>query len=170
MKLKDPLYSWDSATGIASCILTYEGHTFCGMATCAPEDQDMMSEKTGLTIAESRAVIKLMCYYREQVLAKLAALNQLYYSMKHSQKFNVKSYENIMLQRQISNYTYELAAIRDEIAGERKELCTYIKKKDEFYQSVRKNRTFDKFKDLKVDDSQLVFEYPGELKAKDKKG
>ena len=58
---------------------------------------------------------------------------------------------------------------RDEIASERKELCTYIKKKDEFYQSVRKNRTFDKFKDLKVDDSQLVFEYPGEIKAKDEK-
>ena len=89
--------------------------------------------------------------------------------MKHSQRFNDKSYENIMLQRQISNYTYELAAVRDEIASERKELCTYIKKKDEFYQSVRKNRTFNKFKDLKVDDSQLVFEYPGEIKTKDEK-
>ena len=46
---------------------------------------------------------------------------------------------------------------------------TKDKKKDEFYQSVRKNRTFNKFKDLKVDDSQLVFEYPSEIKAKDEK-
>ena len=60
----------------------------------------MLSEKTGNEIAYSRALIEAYNYRRNCIIKPgLKALNQLYYSMKHSKKFNKKSYEMKMLYR-----------------------------------------------------------------------
>ena len=40
--------------------ITYKGIELTGEAICHPTDEDMMSERTGLCIAEARANIKLM--------------------------------------------------------------------------------------------------------------
>ena len=60
--------------------------------------------------------------------------------MKHSNKFNPKSYENIMLQRQIRIFKFDIDEIKKIIATEKQNLMAYISEKDKFYNKVRKNR------------------------------
>ena len=56
-----PKHSFDPATGVATCeLLDKNGKKYYGRAVCCNEDADMMSEKTGLIIAESRAVIQAL--------------------------------------------------------------------------------------------------------------
>ena len=60
--------------------------------------------------------------------------------MKHSNKFNPKSYENIMLQRQIRIFKFDIDEIKKIIATEKQNLMAYISEKDKFYNKIRKNR------------------------------
>ena len=50
-------YDWDEKTGQAVCTIIDRGKVYQGFAWCREEDKDMMSSKTGLTIAEFRAHI-----------------------------------------------------------------------------------------------------------------
>lgn len=100
----------------------------------------MKSEKTGCEIAFRRAKIYAMQDYRDELKIKLSALNQLYYSMKHSTHFNEKSYENKMLQRQIHLIKFDLDTAKEIIASEQKNLKEYIDAKDNFYKNTRTRR------------------------------
>ena len=93
-----PMISWDADAGLACCIATNGNKVFTGIAKCHPDDSDMCSEKTGSEIACRRANIDALRSYRDELKIALKALNQLYYSMNKSKKFNEKSYENRMLQ------------------------------------------------------------------------
>lgn len=138
---KEPLMSWDEETGCASCIMYYKDETFYGYAICADEDRDMMSEKTGLSIAESRAYIKYLQYRRNvEIKNELRGLNQLYYTMKHSTHFNPESYEARTLMRQIKIREEDMETLRQLINVERNNLTTFIIKKERFYQTIRQNR------------------------------
>ena len=99
-KHKKPQFMWDEKTGVAVCILQGEYGTFSGEASCHPDDQDMMSEKVGCEIAYSRAMIESLLHIKNNIIKpSLGSLKQLQYSMKHSKKFNPKSYETKMLWR-----------------------------------------------------------------------
>lgn len=135
-----PIFEWDSDIGLASCILTDGEHYYTGIAQCHPDDQDMMSEKTGCEIAFRRAKIEVLKSYRDELKIKLEALRQLYYSMNQSNKFNEKSYENKMLQRQIRLLDFDLTTTKEIIATEKQNLKDYLKKKDEFYNKTRSRR------------------------------
>lgn len=74
MTFKEPLYAWDPKTGAASCIIEYDGLTFCGNAQCHEADLDMCSERVGIYIAELRAKIKFMQYLKRINKEKLAEL------------------------------------------------------------------------------------------------
>ena len=135
-----PIFNWDAETGIASCILSNGEKVFTGFAQCHPDDEDMKGEKTGCEIALRRAKINALRGYRDELKTKLAALNQLYYSMNTSKRFNEKSYENRMLQRQIRQITFDLDTTKEMIAMEEVGLRAYIKSKDVFYIQTRKRR------------------------------
>ena len=60
--------------------------------------------------------------------------------MKHSKKFNPKSYENKMLKRQIECWEFDLAIINDMIDTERTWIRDYINTKETLYQNIRANR------------------------------
>lgn len=60
--------------------------------------------------------------------------------MKHSKKFNEKSYENKMLQRQINMIKQDIQTVKEMIEEERNNLKSYIDTKDDFYKKVRANR------------------------------
>lgn len=137
---RQPIFEWDEESGIASCILTDGQHYYVGTAQCHTEDKDMQSEKTGCEIAFKRARIKTWQGYKDELKIKLAALNQLYYSMKHSTHFNENSYENKMLQRQINLIKFDLDTVKEIIDNEQKDLRDYIKDKDIFYNKVREKR------------------------------
>lgn len=135
-----PIFNWDAESGVASCILSDGEKVFTGFARCHPEDADMSSEKTGCEIALRRAKISALRGYRDELKTKLSALNQLYYSMNRSKRFNEKSYENIMLQRQIRQIDFDLTTTKEMIASEELSLRAYITSKDVFYTQTRKRR------------------------------
>lgn len=136
-----PIFSWDAETGVASCILDSNAGVFVGTAKCHPDDVDMQSEKTGCEIAYRRAYINMLRHYRDnEIKPALAALKQLYYTMNRSKRFNEKSYENVMLQRQIRLKELDLDTTREMLATKEESLRSLITEKEKFYQRIRKNR------------------------------
>ena len=136
----EPILHWDEEAGVASCIVSDNEKVYTGFARCHPDDSDMSSQKTGCEIALRRAKIAALRGYRDELKIRLSALKQLYYSMNKSQRFNAKSYENKMLQRQIRQINFDLDTTKEMIATEEQNLRTYIADKDKFYQKVRFNR------------------------------
>ena len=140
----EPIFNWDGKIGMASCILSDGEKTYIGFAQCHPDDMDMAGEKTGCEIAFRRAKIKALKGYRDELKIQLKALNQLYYSMNRSNKFNEKSYENKMLQRQLNRINFDLDTVKEMITNEKQSLSKYLNEKEEFYKKIRKNRKKDK--------------------------
>lgn len=100
MKKIKPIFHYDKETGCSTCVIETKYGKFSGTACCHPDDMDMASEKVGCEIAYSRAAIESLKYERDCIInPALKALKQLYFSMKHSKKFNPKSYETKMLWR-----------------------------------------------------------------------
>ena len=60
--------------------------------------------------------------------------------MKHSKKYNEKSYENKMLYRQIKNLEEDLKLTKDLIKNYKESLNKYIKEKDERFKQIRAYR------------------------------
>lgn len=135
-----PIFEWDAELGLATCILTDGENVFYGTAQCHEDDSDMKNEKTGCEIAFRRARIDSIKYYRDERKTKLAAVNQLYYSINKSKKFNPNSYEAKMLRRQIRMYESDLAVAKEMLVHQQESLIQYIKEKDEFYKHIRANR------------------------------
>lgn len=137
----EPMFEWNPEAGTATCVLTDGNNIFLGVATCGPDDRDMMSEKTGCQIAMYRAKIDYLKHLRDnEFKPKLAALKQLYYSINQSKHFNNNSYETKMLCRQIYLTNSDLTLIKEEIANTKYELNSYLEKKKEFYKTIRERR------------------------------
>ena len=136
----EPIFNWDEDAGVASCILSDGEKVFTGFAQCHPDDKDMSSEKAGCEIAFRRARINALRGYRDELKIKLKALNQLFYSMNKSYRFNEKSYENKMLQRQIRMIDFDLTTTKEMIATEEQSLRQYLSDKDKFYTKTRIRR------------------------------
>lgn len=133
---KDITYEYNK--GSAKCIINYKGFDFIGCAKCHPEDEDMESERVGMTIAETRASIKVINFIRDyEVKPQLKILNHLYSNMRRSKYYNPNSYEAKMLRSQIRVIEKELATINNQIADERKFVKDYIDGKDKLYQRLR---------------------------------
>lgn len=136
-------YLYDKDSGVSTYIIEYEGQYFTGIAHCAPEDADMQNEKTGINIAQRRAIIKLFQYRRNELKHKLAALNQLYYSVNKSKKYDSHGYMENMLEHQRQQIQDELNLMKDALKDEQQNLQQYLKNKDEFYRRIRTNRNKD---------------------------
>ena len=136
----EPSFEWNEELKMASCFLKDGQEVFVGFAQCHPEDMDMVTEKVGCEIAFYRAKIKFYQSLKKDLKTALYALNQLYYSMKHSKQFNENSYENHMLQRQIAIHETDLKTIKNLIKIEKEALYKYIDEKDKFYKKIRSNR------------------------------
>ena len=137
---------WDEEYKHAYCgIKTPDGNTVVGEAICHPQDVDMVSEKTGCTIAERRAYIKYMQYQKENILKpELKALKKFYNVVNQSKYYNEQDYTNQMLIRHIKRLEGDIESLKQEIKTEKINLRDYISTKDTFYQEVRKHRQTDK--------------------------
>lgn len=141
MKKIKPIFHYDKETGCSTCVIETKYGKFSGTACCHPDDMDMASEKVGCEIAYSRAAIDSLKYERDNIIKpSLKALKQLYYSMRHSKKFNPKSYENKMLKRQIENWEMDLNNINIMIKSENDWIRDYINTKEILYTNIRNNR------------------------------
>jgi hypothetical protein len=142
--MKEPIFTWNEETGVATCELGGDGMKFIGTATCHADDLDMKSQRTGSELAFKRAEIEALKYYRNILKAQFDALNQLYYSMKHSGNFNDKSYENYMLQRQISLKENDIKEAKEIIIEKKLAIKEMIAGKEALYQQLRKLRNKNK--------------------------
>lgn len=77
MNKKDltPQFTWDTKTGMATCILTDGKSVYVGSAKCCYKDKDMQNEKTGCEIALMRAEINYFQSIKDNEL--IPALNAL---------------------------------------------------------------------------------------------
>ena len=129
---------YDYHNGLAFFNIEYKGMRFVGEARCHPDDMDMESERTGLTIAEARATIKLMKFKRNfELIPQLNILQHLYNNICTSKYHDPKAYESKMIQSQISNIEKQITTIETDIADETKYLKEYIIKKDNLYKKIR---------------------------------
>ena len=140
--MNKPIFEFDKETGLSTCIIYgKQGKTFVGTAQCHPEDMDMNSRLTGMSIAEMRAQLAALRDIRDnEIIPELRALKQLRGSIDHSSQFNPKSYENIMLARQIRQKESALADIRELINMRYSELRVFLREKEKCYQGIRKHR------------------------------
>jgi hypothetical protein len=129
---------YNYADGYAVYIITYNGYRFVGEAICHPDDKDFESERVGLTIAETRANIKVLQFIRKfEIKPQLKILNHLYANMKTSTHFTPDSYEAKMLRSQIHAIEKELAILNNDIIYEKKFIKDYTEGKDKMYQRLR---------------------------------
>jgi hypothetical protein len=117
MKKDHTEFKWDEDMGYAQCYIYYKNQVFEGDALCHKDDIEHKSRTVGESLAQYRATRDYLAWVRDnEVLPQLKALNQLYYSMKHSTQFNPKSYEAKMLFRQIRQKEEDIRSIRQLIA------------------------------------------------------
>ena len=135
-------YEYNDTIGMSICTIYDNGKVYQGFAWCSKDDQDMKSEKTGLTIAEYRAHIAQSKGIRDnENKPGLAALKQAKFAINQSRHFNKDSYEYRMLEQQIRNYEQDLIFIKNTISLQKANLNKYMQDKADFYQKIRKNRS-----------------------------
>lgn len=140
--MKSHMAYWDEQTGVAYYVIIMpDGTPITGTARCHPRDVDMMSEKTGCSIAEMRATIKALKYHKKYVLKpELKALKKFYFTINQSKYYNPEDYSNQMLARAIHRLEDEVIDIDDVIKYEQEKLSNYMEEKAKFWNSVRSLR------------------------------
>lgn len=136
-------FEWDEEDKVSKCVIQPEknGPCFTGEAVCHEDDYDMASPRAGQEIAYRRAKIKHLQHIKNyEIKPQLASLKHLHGCMVHSSRFNPKSYENTMLQRQIRLLEFDLITVNEMIKYERENLKTFIDDKDRMYKHIRKKR------------------------------
>ena len=144
MKNIEPKYIWEEDVGTATVILQDDkGHIFKGCAFCHPADIDMISEKTGLQIAECRAVNKYLTHVRDnEIKPALAALTEYLGAIQHTP--GIPKRAKGILYHRINALEADLELISKSIKDNKKYIHNYITDKEKFYQKIRKNRNQDK--------------------------
>lgn len=138
---KQPEFTWDEVSGICGCSIILDDfmHGF-GIAQCAEEDRDVISERTGSYIAELRARINLLqCYKNNELRPGLKALEHLKSTMIQSKKHNPESYERKRLNIEIRNIKKDIADIEAAIEKEKQTLYEYINNKEIIHARFRQN-------------------------------
>lgn len=138
--MKKPIFTWNPDTGESLCVIKDRDKVYYGIASCAPEDLDMMNEKAGCFIAEKRAKIMMLRSKRDELKIELKALKKYYSSMNTSKYFDDTSYPIRRLISHMSRLSEDLEDIKNLLDYEQEILNKYIQEKEKFYQKIRKNR------------------------------
>ena len=127
--------------GIARCIIIdNDGTIYTGEAHCHPEDVDMMSEKTGLQIAETRANIKFLRHLIKDSKRELKALKDFHSLLKFNPYYNKDVRETHLLIREIRRREKDIKENENSLKEMKNTLIEYIAEKEKFYQKIRRNR------------------------------
>jgi hypothetical protein len=137
----EPIFTWNEETKTCTCeIVSKYGRIFKGTATCHPDDFDFGNRLVGERIASGRVYIEVLKAAKHDAEVSLAALKQVYYSINQSQRFNPKSYETLMLLRQIRLAEEEVQEIKEMIKEEKQAIKDYVATKEELYKALRSKR------------------------------
>ena len=134
-------FTWDETTGVATCCINYNGVMIQKEAHCHEEDLDFISERTGCYIAESRAIIALLQYKKNNELRpKISVLKHAKNTIEQSKHFNAKSHDYITISKLLKDLEFELREIKLKIHMEKSYLNEYLMNKDLIYKSIRKRK------------------------------
>lgn len=125
---------------LTRCDMYYDGKSFIGYAKCLPEDNDMISERTGCTLAEIKANIKRLRYIRNKVREQLKPLTIFKSRLECCKDYNADSFEARRLRKEIWLYEEEIKEITNAINDEEAYLKKYIKEKENLYTRIRAKR------------------------------
>ena len=137
---------WSENRGAARTIIRYNTRAGVelvgiGHAECHPEDEEFMSERTGLIISDYRAEIDLIKQVNlYEIRPAIAALKHVYCTMRHSKQYNPNSYEAKRLKKELAHLMDEYEENKQLIAELRKNLKTYIDEKDAFHNKLREGQ------------------------------
>ena len=107
-------YSYNS--GHAKATLLLNGRKFIGEAHLHPEDVSIESQRSGYTLAEMRAGIKVLQHHiQNELKPALKALKHLNCCIQQSKSYNPKSYEARMLTRNLRLLDEELQDCKGEL-------------------------------------------------------
>lgn len=121
--------------GEALCIIEDKNHYFYGLATCHPNDEDFMSERTGCYIAELRARIKHLKHIKNnEIIPQINALKHVISTLGPKAE---GEYTYRRLVRELRNLEEELANCINIIADTQDYIKTYIEQKDNLYKKIR---------------------------------
>ena len=136
-----PEFTYDETSGICGCSIFLDDFLQgFGIAQCAEQDRDMISEKTGMHIAERRAQINLLQNYKNRELhPELKAYKHLLGTMVNSPRYNPNSYEAKRLNKEIKNVEKAIIEINEAIDSAKRDLYSYINTKETMYQRIRTN-------------------------------
>ena len=131
-------YNYNEMEREAIFTINYGGATFIGKSRCHPEDNDYGNERTGLTIAEARANIKLMKFKRRfEIQPKIDVLKHILANMETSKQYDPKSYEAKSVRSQLRAAQEAYNELSRDIEDEERYLKEYIDKKDHLYKRLR---------------------------------
>lgn len=149
---KLPEFMWNEETGTCTCGIYLDDFLQgFGIAECADQDRDVMSQRTGEHIAELRAQINLLQNYKNRELHPgLKALKHLKSTMINSKSYNPDSYESKRLNVEIKNFQKDILDIQAAIESLKQDLYEYINLKEEIYQRQRRGDR-DGFKEEDTD-------------------
>lgn len=121
------------------CNIEYSGKTFSGIAICHPNDLDMQNRYTGAYIAETRAIITLAKYIKEnEIKPAINTIKKLLNSMEQSNKYERNSIERV--RKELKSYQKDLISFNKIIKINKQDLYLYIKEKEKLYQKIRKSK------------------------------
>ena len=111
-----------------------------GEAKCMPQDMDMMSEKTGLQIAETRANIKFLKHLIKESKKELKALKDFHSLLKFNPYYNEENREVKLLIKEIRRREKDIKENENSLKEMKDSLIEYIAEKEKFYQKIRRIR------------------------------
>lgn len=144
--MKQIIEHWDESHGIAKCILNYTTSAGIslqgiGIAECHPDDYPYISKLTGGIIAEYRAEIDLLKKINNyEIKPGIAALKHVYCTMKHSKRYNEKSYEAVRLKKELAHLMDELEENKKAIQDIHNNLNKYLEDKDRLHKRSKINK------------------------------
>ena len=144
--MKQIIEHWDESHGVARCILNYTTSTGIslqgiGIAKCHPHDYPYISKLTGGIIAEYRAEIDLLKKINNyEIKPGIAALKHVYCTMRHSKRYNEKSYEAIRLKKELAHLMDELEENKKAIQDIHNNLNKYLEDKDKLHKRSKINK------------------------------
>lgn len=152
---KEYNFDGDGFSAFASVTLRVADNVFIGTASCAPEDMEFCSEKTGLAIAETRAMINYLTWVRDIELGQqLKILEHLENGVNAKEEKDKNGY---MIYRAANRCREEIKFINEEVKKMREELKEFIDNKAKLYDKLRARRSKENnYKSFGFDDSELA--------------
>lgn len=136
--MKQPIFNYNPETGITTCTIEDNEHNlYIGTATCHEQDRDMMNEKVGCEIALAKAAMKFYKGLIKRTRHELAGLNQLFFSINKSGRYNHDAYESIMLRKLIEHKEDDINAYKEVIGSLKYDLAVYTGTKEALYKKLR---------------------------------